>query len=256
MQCCEWARAGRRVNHFGKGFKANQQRGFLYHLPPWGLIFRSLSSRLGWGFVPLQKLCLHLASCKSFLLSFGGGCIPKWGSGCGVEASRTCFQPQLIGRSKAFSGESSLILKVKVTVVSDSLRPHGLYSPWNSPGQNSGVSSRSLLEGIFPTQGSNPGLLHCRQILYQLIYQGRPRVLEWVAYPFFSGSSRPRNWTRVSCIAGGFFTAELLGKSSLILTGIESLPLGRHCGPRGFTCEQSRPVSCLLEPTSHKGRGR
>ena len=95
-----------------------------------------------------------------------------------------------------------------------------------------------------------------RQILYQLIYQGRPRVLEWVAYPFFSGSSRPRNWTRVSCIAGGFFTAELLGKSSLILTGIESLPLGRHCGPRGFTCEQSRPVSCLLEPTSHKGRGR
>ena len=47
-----------------------------------------------------------------------------------------------------------------------------LYSPWDSPGQNIGVSSRSLLQGIFPTQGSNPGLPHCRQILYQLSYQG------------------------------------------------------------------------------------
>ena len=98
------------------------------------------------------------------------------------------------------------------SVVSDSSRPHGLYSPWNSPDQNTGVCSLSLLQGIFPTQGSNPGLLHCtdslpaesqgkpkntrvgslsllqwtfpiqelnqglprcRQILYQLSYQGR-----------------------------------------------------------------------------------
>ena len=43
---------------------------------------------------------------------------------------------------------------------------HGLYSPWNSPGQNTGVGSLSLLQGIFRTQGSNPGLPHCRQILY------------------------------------------------------------------------------------------
>ena len=56
--------------------------------------------------------------------------------------------------------------------MSDSLRPHGLYSTWNSPGQNSGVGSLSFLQGIFPTQGSNPGLLDCRQILYQLSYQG------------------------------------------------------------------------------------
>ena len=48
-------------------------------------------------------------------------------------------------------------------VVFDSLWPHGLYSPWNSPGQKSGVGSLSLLQGIFPTQGSNPGLLHCRR---------------------------------------------------------------------------------------------
>ena len=60
------------------------------------------------------------------------------------------------------------------SVVSDSLWPHGLYSPWNSPGQNTGVGSCSLLQGTFPTQGSNPGLPHWRRILYQLSYQGNP----------------------------------------------------------------------------------
>ena len=54
------------------------------------------------------------------------------------------------------------------SVVSDSWQPHGLYSPWNSPGQNTGVGSCFFLQGIFPTQGQNPGLLHCRQILYHL----------------------------------------------------------------------------------------
>ena len=52
------------------------------------------------------------------------------------------------------------------SVVSHSLRPHGLCSPWNSPGQNTRMGSLSLLQGIFPFQGLNPGLLHCRQILY------------------------------------------------------------------------------------------
>ena len=72
--------------------------------------------------------------------------------------------------------------------------------------KNTGVGCHALLQGIFPTQGSNPGLLPCRQILNQLSYNGSPRLLEWVAYPFSSGSSRPRNQTQVSCIAGGFFT--------------------------------------------------
>ena len=58
------------------------------------------------------------------------------------------------------------------SVMSDSLRPLGLYSPWNSPGQDTGVGSLSLLQGIFPTQGSNPGLPHCRQTLYQLSHKG------------------------------------------------------------------------------------
>ena len=61
------------------------------------------------------------------------------------------------------------------SVVSDALRPHGLYSPWNSPGQNTGVGSLSLLQGIFPTQGSNRGLLPCSWILYQQSSQGSPR---------------------------------------------------------------------------------
>ena len=93
------------------------------------------------------------------------------------------------------------------SVVSDSLQPHGLYSPWNSPSQNTGVGSRSLLQGIFPTQGLDPGLPHFRWILYQLSHQESPRILEWVAYPFSSGSSWSRNRTRVSCITGGFFTS-------------------------------------------------
>ena len=58
------------------------------------------------------------------------------------------------------------------SVVLDSLQPHRLYSPWNSPGEKTGVGSLSLLQGIFPTQESNQGLLRCRRILYQLNYQG------------------------------------------------------------------------------------
>ena len=64
------------------------------------------------------------------------------------------------------------------SVTSDSLWPHGLYSPWNSPGQNTGVGNLSLLQGIFPTQELNPGLLHCRWILYQLSHQGSL----WIAW--------------------------------------------------------------------------
>ena len=64
--------------------------------------------------------------------------------------------------------------------VSDSLQPHGLqptrlFCPWGFPGKNTGVGFHALLQGIFPTQGSNPGLLHCRQILYQLSYKGSPK---------------------------------------------------------------------------------
>ena len=95
-------------------------------------------------------------------------------------------------------------VKVALSCPTD-LGPHGLYSPWNFPGQNAGVGSLSLLQGIFQTQGSNPGLLHCRRILYQLSQKESPRILEWVVYPFSRRYTQPRNWTGVSCIAGGFF---------------------------------------------------
>ena len=60
--------------------------------------------------------------------------------------------------------------------------------------------------GALPNQGTEPRSPYCRQILYQLSHEGSPRILEWVASPFSSGSSRLRNRTRVSCITGGFFT--------------------------------------------------
>ena len=65
---------------------------------------------------------------------------------------------------------------------------------------------KNMTQGIFPTQGSNPGLLHCRQILHDLNHLGSPWILEWIAYPFSRGSFQPRNPTKVSCTAGRFFT--------------------------------------------------
>ena len=96
--------------------------------------------------------------------------------------------------------------------MSDSLQPHGLYSPWNSLDQNTGVGGLSLLQGIFPPKGLNPGLPPCRQILYQLSHKGSPRTLECVTYPFSSRSSQPRNGTRVSCIAEDSLPTELFRK--------------------------------------------
>ena len=100
------------------------------------------------------------------------------------------------------------------SVMFDSLQPQGLYSPWNSPGQNAGVGSLSLHQGIIPTQESNPDLLHCRWIFYQLSHKGSPRILEWVAYCFSSGSCWPRNWTGVSALQADSLPTELSGKPS------------------------------------------
>ena len=110
------------------------------------------------------------------------------------------------------------------SVVSDSLWPHGLYSPWNYLGQNTGVGSLPLLQGIFPTQGSNPGLPHCRHFIYQLSHKGSLRILERVAYPFSRGSSWPRNQTGVSCIAGGFFTNGAIRKALDYVKELKSQP--------------------------------
>ena len=103
------------------------------------------------------------------------------------------------------------------SVVSDSLRLHGLYIPWNSPGQNTGVDSLSLLQKIFPTQGLNPGLLYSRWILYQLSHQGSTRILEWVAYPFARASSRPRNRTGSPALQADSLPTELPGEPTKVL---------------------------------------
>jgi len=103
-------------------------------------------------------------------------------------------------------------MKVQVKVAQSSLALCNpmVYTVQSSPDQNTRVGSLSLLQGIFPTQGLNPSLLHCRRILYQLSHKRSPRILEWVACPFSGGSSQPRNWTRVSCIAGRFFTNSMV----------------------------------------------
>ena len=78
------------------------------------------------------------------------------------------------------------------------------FSPAEPQGKpkNTGVNTLPHLQGIFPNQGSNQDLLHCRWILYQLSHKGSPRILEWVAYPFSRRSSWSRNRTGVSCSVG------------------------------------------------------
>ena len=154
-----------------------------------------------------------------------------WAAVYGVAQSRTrltwlsssCFtETNILLIVLKFFPEILLLIKksdceyVSCSVLSDSLQPHGLYSPWDSPGQNTGVGSLSLLQGIFPNQRKNPGLLHCRQILYQLSHKGNLRTLAWVAYPFSSTSSRLRNRTGISCSAGTFFTNWAIREAQLL----------------------------------------
>ena len=113
---------------------------------------------------PLSQRCHPTISCLCRpLLSFAFNLFQHWG---------------LFQRVKGSESHS---------VVSDSLQPHRLYSPWDSPGQNTGVGSLFLLQGIFQTQELNGCLLHC--ILYQLSYQGSPK--RWPKYWSFSFSTRP-----------------------------------------------------------------
>ena len=114
-------------------------------------------------------------------------------------------------------------------------------NPRNCPGQNTGVGSLSLLQGIFPTQGSNPGLPHCRWILYQLSHKGSPRILGWVAYPFSSRSSQPRNRTRVSCIAGEFFTNWAIREALFLSNKPEFKSTSASC----YLCDYCRDLSVL-----------
>ena len=90
--------------------------------------------------------------------------------------------------------------------------PPGSSVHGDSSGKNTGVGFHALFQGSLPIQGSNPGLPHCRQILYHLSHQGSPRILEWVAMPSSRGSSQPRDLTQISLIASGFLPSESPGK--------------------------------------------
>ena len=98
-----------------------------------------------------------------------------WAAICGVAQSQT--------RLKRLSSSKQLKLWGKIEVKKlKSLQSHGLgpvrlLCPWNSPGKNNWVGGHFFLQGIFPTQGWNPGLPHCRRILYQLSHQGSPKSL-------------------------------------------------------------------------------
>ena len=116
-------------------------------------------------------------------------------------------QHGITGKKKVFRvRRSGFFVDIESESEGHSVVSHSLLSQSMEFSRPEYWSSLSLLQGIFPTQRSNPGLPYCRRILYQLSHKGSSRILELVAYPFSSGSSRPRNQTGVSCIAGGFFT--------------------------------------------------
>ena len=142
-----------------------------------------------WGLRTQSSLCLGCISCLCY--------VHKTTLKFFQSVARLCF---CYIRNCAVGN-----VKVKVTQLC-LCGPMELYNLWNSPGQNTEVGNLSLLQGIFATRRSNPDLPHCKGILYQMSHKGSPRILEWVAIPFSRRSSRPRNWTRVSCIAGGFLT--------------------------------------------------
>ena len=106
-----------------------------------------------------------------------------------------------------------------------------------------------LLQGIFPTQVSNPGLPHCRQIPYQLSHLGSPRILEWMAYPFSRGSSQSRAQTQISYIAGGFFSDSATREACNPLhwkCGVLTIgPFGKSFSSAQFSCSV---VSDSLRP--------
>ena len=105
----------------------------------------------------------------------------------------------------------------------NSLQLHGLYSPWNSPGQNTGGGSLSLLQGIFLIQGSNPGLPHCRQIPYQLSRQGSPRILQWVPITSSADLSNPGIELDSSALQVDSLPTELSGNPKVSLNTLKYL---------------------------------
>ena len=165
---------------------------------PLASVSPSLNRGLDWLAVPLVQVV-------------GGPFLSPWASGkpcpsLPSSAPRTCPVGAPIFSASPRPRVRNVGAVRSRSVMSDSLQPCGLWParllcPWDSPGKSTGVGCPALLQGIFPTQGSNQGLLYRRQILYCLSHQGSPRILEWVACSFSRGSSQLKNRTGVSCIA-------------------------------------------------------
>ena len=153
-------------------------------------------------------LLVSLCSGKLWFTAFAAWCSNLGGRGLPYALLSLTNPKKIIDLKFSF-----LLLNYAVLclVASDSLWPMDCNPPdssvhGDSPDKNTGVGCHGLLQGIFPTQGSNPGLLHCRWILYWLSHPGIPRILEWVAMPSSRGSSQPRDQIQVFCFAGRFFT--------------------------------------------------
>ena len=135
--------------------------------------------------------------------------------------------------------------------MSDSLQPHGLYSPWNSLGQNTGVGSLSLLQRIFPTQGSNPGLLHYRWILYQLSHKGQETQLPLLRSPEQKPGTAHAPYIQHHLT--GRQTTEAITPAQLLDTSLPS-PHKRNKLAAPSENEQARePIACSHCPLLHQG---
>ena len=99
--------------------------------------------------------------------------------------------------------------------------PPGSSVHGDSPDKNTGVDCHALLQGTFPTWGRNPGLLHCRWILYHLSHQGNPRILEWVAYPSPGDLTKPGIETGSNALQTDSLPAELQGSPIFALSSVQ-----------------------------------
>ena len=116
--------------------------------------------------------------------------------------------------------------------MSDSLWPHGLYNPWNSLGQNTGVGSLSFLQQISPTQELNRGVLHCRWIIYQLSYQGSPFTARQSSYSII-------HWNFGDLFSLFFFLFIIIIIYFLLYNIVLVLPYINMHPPRVYTCSSS-----------------
>ena len=145
--------------------------------------------------VSLSPKTWRVPSAQCLMKGWCCACIGKQslgdqGSGTGQGSGEDLLQELANGGKRHLLNPKSCALLCLVAQLCPTLfdsmdcSPPGSSVHGDSPSKNTGVGCHSLLQGIFPTQGSNPGVLHCRHILYHLSHQGSPRILEWVGYPF------------------------------------------------------------------------